>query len=477
MRTAIFSEAEEVREEVQAQLHYNTARGWVLVGFWLLVFVVRVLFHIPVAVEILLGLSLWLVANVLYAVLLHRCSSRTEIYALALGYLVLELVLLTGCVHFLGGVEWSGVLFYGLIVADASVALPPSHTYVVAGLAVLLFSGLALAEYSGIVTHYPFFFPGLTLHQDLTWVTLTLLSTLGGLLYLAHAGSRLAWAVREQREALRLAYREKARELELARSVQARLLKAPPTIPGLDIAAINLPASECSGDFFCFMDAGEGRHLLAVGDVAGHGVPAALTMSATMMAIELSLQSLNTNGSFDYAQDRLRPTSGEMLGGLAREVDQFLTRRIGGESFVTAFFALYDEREASLFTLDLGHSHVLAYIAASGKAVPPRWAGAPQLPLMASQYLPGAKESGTALQPWPLRIEPGDTLAIYTDGLVEARNGKEEYGMKRLREKVTELGTRPAEEIAQGIINSVTSFTGGGMQKDDVTLVVVKRRA
>jgi hypothetical protein len=467
MRTAIFSEADEVRAEIQAQLRYNSARGWVLGGFWLLVFVVRVLFHIPVAVEILLGLSLWLGANVLYALRLRRCTAVTEIQTLTLGYLVLELTILTGCVHFLGGVEWSGVLFFGLIVADASVALPPARTYLIAALAVLLFSVLVLAEYSGIVTHRPFFLPGLTLHYDLTWVTLTLLSTLGALLYMAHAGSRLAWAVRQQQEELRAAYREKARELELARSVQARLLKAPPTIPGLDIAAINLPASECSGDFFCFMEAGEGRHLLAVGDVAGHGVPAALTMSATMMAIELSLQSLNNNGH--------RPTSGEMLGGLVREVDQFLTRRIGGESFVTAFFALYDERDASLITLDLGHSHVLAYIAANGKAVLPWWAGEPHLPLMASQYSSSTRVNGEELRPWPLRIEPGDTLVIYTDGLVEARNGKEEYGMKKLRQRVAELGTRSAAEIAAGIMDDMTRFTDGKEQKDDVTLVVVKR--
>ena len=59
--------------------------------------------------------------------------------------------------------------------------------------------------------------------------------------------------------------------------------------------------------------------------------------------------------------------------------------------------------------------------------------------------------------------------------MVEARNGREEYGMKRLREAVTELGVRPALEMVQGIVESVTNFTGGGVQKDDVTLVVVKR--
>jgi hypothetical protein len=109
-------------------------------------------------------------------------------------------------VHYLGGVEWSGVLFYGLIVGDASVALPTRHTYLVATLAVLLFSGLALAEYGRLVSHRPFFLPGLTLHRDPTWVTLTLLSAQGALLYMAHAGSRLASVARERKEALRLAY-------------------------------------------------------------------------------------------------------------------------------------------------------------------------------------------------------------------------------------------------------------------------------
>jgi serine phosphatase RsbU (regulator of sigma subunit) len=465
---AAFSETDEVRAEVQEQLRYNQARGVTLFGFWLLVFVLRVLWRLPVATEILLGLGLWIGANVLYAVGLRHCASISDVHSLALGYLVLELLLLTFCVHFLGGVEWVSVLFYGLIVGDASLVLPTRRIYLVVTLAVLLFGSLAFAEYGGLIPHRSFFLPELTLHQDLTWVMLTVLVAAGALAYMSYVFSRLTSALRERKEALRVAYMQKARELELARSVQARLLRAPPAIPGLDIAAINLPASECSGDFFCFMDAGEGRHLLAVGDVAGHGVPAALTMSATMMAIELSLQSFNTNGH--------GANGSAILSGLAREVDQFLTRRIGGESFVTAFFALYDEKNASLVTLDLGHSHVLAYLAASGKAVLPRWAGERQLPLMAAQHLP-SRANGNEPRPWPLRVEPGDALVLYTDGLVEARNGREEYGIRRLRQKVAELGARPAVEIAQSIIDSVTNFTGGGVQKDDVTLVVVKRTA
>jgi serine phosphatase RsbU (regulator of sigma subunit) len=61
--------------------------------------------------------------------------------------------------------------------------------------------------------------------------------------------------------------------------------------------------------------------------------------------------------------------------------------------------------------------------------------------------------------------------------LVKARNRSEEYSVKRLRQTVAALGTRPAAEIVRGIIESVTAFTGGGAQRDDVTVVVVKRTA
>jgi len=465
----VFSESDEVRAEVQEQLRYNTARGVTLLGFWLLVFVLRVFWRLPVATEILLGLGVWLGANLLYAVGLRRCASMSDIHTLALGYLVLELLVLTFCVHFLGGVEWIGVLFYGLIVGDASLVLPTRRIYLVVTLAVLLFGSLALSEYSGLVPHRSFFLPGLTLHQDLTWMALTVLSAAGALTYMAYVFSRLTSALRQRKEALRVAYTQKARELEMARSVQAKFLKEPPAIPGLDIAAVNLPAAEVSGDFYDFLPVGDGRHLLVVGDVAGHGISSALTMAAAMMAMELSLRSFNGDGH--------APTAGEVLGRLAREVDNFLTGRIGGESFITAFFALYDSQDESVVTLDLGHSYALAYIAASGKAVPPRWVGERHLPLMASQYVSSEKAKGQEPRPWPLRIEPGDTLVLYTDGLVEARNGKEEYGLKRLRETVAKLGARPAAEIVQGIVSSVMAFTGGGKQKDDVTLVVVKKMA
>jgi serine phosphatase RsbU (regulator of sigma subunit) len=469
------SEEELTRAEITAELRYAVSTGAVLLGFFLFVSLLKLIFRDAVAAGLLLCLAVWFLANLGFAALLRRQTSLRAIDRLNLFYLTWEVVLLTAIVHYVGGVAWIGVLFYTLTVGYSGIGLPRGYGYIVAGAACALFTALALLECYGVVPHRDFIVTGLSLHQHPGWVAVTVLSSCAAILYTAYTGSTIGGIVRQRQEDLRVAYQEKARELELARSVQARFLKEPPIIPGLDIAAVNLPAAEVSGDFYDFLPAGDGRHLLVVGDVAGHGISSALTMTAAMMAMELSLQSFNGNGH--------KPTASEVLGQLAREVDSFLTSRIGGESFITAFFALYDEQDESVVTLDLGHSHVLAYLAASGKAVPPRWVGERYLPLMASHYVPSGPSTtlrtglanGGNPQPWPLRVETGDALILYTDGLVEARNGKEEYGMKRLRRRVAELGVLSAKEIAQGIIDSVVTFTGGGEQKDDVTLVVVKR--
>lgn len=105
----------------------------------------------------------------------------------------------------------------------------------------------------------------------------------------------------------------------------------------------------------------------------------------------------------------------------------------------------------------------------------PRWTGERYPPLMASRYMSAGAADGKDPQPWPLRVQPGDALILYTDGLVEVQNGREEYGMRRLKKRVGELGNRPAREITSGVLADLRAFTGGREQRDDVTLVVVKR--
>jgi hypothetical protein len=464
---ASFSDEALTRSEIAEELRYAVSTGVVLLGFLIFVAILKRIFGDAVAAGLLVCLAVWFLANLGFAALLRRQKSLQAIDHLNLAYLTWEVFLLTAIVHYVGGVSWVGVVFYMLTVGYSGIGLPRGHGYLVAGAACILFAALALLELYGVVPHRDFIVTGLTLYQDPGWVAVTVLSSCAAILYTAYTGSTIGGILRQRQEDLRAAYQEKARELELARSVQAKFLKEPPIIPGLDIAAVNLPAAEVSGDFYDFLPAGDGRHLLVVGDVAGHGIPAALTMSAAMMAMELSLRSANGNGH--------RPSGGELIRQLAREVDEFLTQRIGGESFITTFFALYDEQEEALITLNLGHPHVLAYLATSGKAVPLRGNGERYLPLMASHYVPSSLKDGHAPEPWPLRAQLGDALILFTDGLVEAQNGKEEYGVPRLRRTVAALGTRPAAEIARGIIESVTVFTGGRAQRDDITLVVVKR--
>jgi serine phosphatase RsbU (regulator of sigma subunit) len=463
----LFSEEDLTRSEIEEELRYSGSTGLVLLGFLIFVSILKLIFRDAVAAGLLVCLAVWFVANIGFAALLRRQKSLQAIERLNLAYLIWEVFLLTAIVHYIGGVAWIGVVFYMLTVGYSGVGLPKGYGYIVAGAACSLFSGLALLEFFGVIPHQDFLVAGLTLHQNPGWVTVTVISSCAALAYAAYTGSTISGILRQRQEELRTAYQEKARELELAHRVQRQFLKEPPAIPGLDIAAVNLPAAEVSGDFYDFLPAGDGRHLLVVGDVAGHGIPAALTMSAAMMAMELSLRSANGNGS--------RTSGGELMRRLAQEVDQFLTDRIGGESFITAFFALYDENEEALITLNLGHPHVIAYLAASGKAVPLHGNGGQYLPLMVSRYVSSSLTDGSDPRPWPLRVQPGDALVLYTDGLVEARNGKEEYGVKRLRQKVAEISTLSAAEITQGIIDGVVAFTGGGEQRDDVTVVVVKR--
>jgi|FLYL01.1.fsa_nt_gi serine phosphatase RsbU (regulator of sigma subunit) len=463
----LFSEEDLTRAEIKEELRYAVSTGAVLLGFFLFVSLLKLIFRDAVATGLLVCLAVWFLANLGFAALLRRQTSLRAIDRLNLAYLTWEVVLLTVIVHYVGGVAWVGVIFYGLTVGYSGIGLPKGYGYIIAGAACLLFSGLALLEFFGVVPHQDFIVSGLSLHRNLGWVIVTVLSSCAAIMYTAYTGSTIGGILRQRQEDLRVAYQEKARELELARSVQARFLKEPPAIPGLDIAAVNLPAAEVSGDFYDFLPAGDGRHLLVVGDVAGHGIPAALTMSAAMMAMELSLRSANGNGS--------KPPASELMRRLVQEVDNFLTNRIGGESFITTFLALYDEREELLITLNLGHPHVLAYLAMNGKVVQLRGKGDGFLPLMASRYVSSAGGTEKDPKPWPLRVQPGDTLVLYTDGLVEARNGKEEYGMKRLRGKVKDLGNKSAQEIAAGLLADVRAFTGGREQRDDITLVVVKR--
>jgi phosphoserine phosphatase RsbU/P len=242
------------------------------------------------------------------------------------------------------------------------------------------------------------------------------------------------------------------RDLEIARDIQSWLLPStPPSIPGMAIAFATRPANTVAGDYYDVFARpssvpGETRFLLAVADVAGKSIPAALLMATfqaslkTLSAVHCSLTEL-VDGMNQYA----------------------CTNSQGGLRFTTAFLAEFDPVTRTLTYINAGHNTPI--LQRSTGAVERLTAGGVPLGILAGASYESAR----------LVLQPGDWLAIYTDGVVEAMNQRdEEYGEKRLL-NVLDLGaaTTP-DEMLRRVIGDVDKFVGSTPQHDDITCLLAK---
>jgi phosphoserine phosphatase RsbU/P len=242
------------------------------------------------------------------------------------------------------------------------------------------------------------------------------------------------------------------RDLEIARDIQSWLLPStPPPVPGMTIAFATRPANTVAGDYYdVFARPGtvpdETRFLLAVADVAGKSIPAALLM-ATFQA---SLKTLSAI-----------PCS---LADLVRGMNQYACNNSqGGLRFTTAFLAEFDPVSQTLTYINAGHNTPI--LRRSAGAIERLTIGGLPLGILAGANY----ESGS------LVLQAGDWLAIYTDGVVEAMNQRdEEYGEQRLVQ-VLNVGaaTTPAEMLRR-VISDVDAFVGATPQHDDITCLLVK---
>ena len=242
------------------------------------------------------------------------------------------------------------------------------------------------------------------------------------------------------------------RDLEIAREIQNWLLpNQPPKIPGIDIAFQTRPANTVAGDYYdVFVRPGQtpeqDRVLLAVADVAGKSIPAAMLM-ATFQA---SLRSLSVTQS--------------ALPDLVASVNRYAcTNSQGGLRFTTAFLAELDPITRTLTYINAGHnqpmlcrkSGMLERLDAGG------------LPIGISTDVP--YQSGSVV------LAPGDWLIIFTDGVVEAVNtADEEYGEQRLLAVVAGAAETTPADMMQRILTGLDVFVGNTPQHDDVTCLLVK---
>jgi sigma-B regulation protein RsbU (phosphoserine phosphatase) len=242
------------------------------------------------------------------------------------------------------------------------------------------------------------------------------------------------------------------RDLQIAREIQTWLLPgAPPQIPGLAIAYATRPANTVAGDYYdVFPRPGrtneENRVVLAVADVAGKSIPAAMLM-ATFQA---SLKTLSTAhvALVELACNMNRYACGNSQGGLR---------------FTTAFLAEYDPVHRTVHYINAGHNNPILR-RASGPIERLDVGGLP------FGIMPDAKyESAT------VRLAPGDWLIIFTDGLVEAENARQdEYGEARLLSAIEAgKGTEPGEMLKR-LMAEVDLFVGNTPQHDDVTCLLLK---
>ena len=244
-----------------------------------------------------------------------------------------------------------------------------------------------------------------------------------------------------------------ASELRIAREIQLGILPADlaATVAGtgLDIATFLEPAREIGGDLYEVLRTDDGRLVVAIGDVSGKGIPAALFMAVTMTLVR-------TMGL------RLREPD-----EIVSHVSEALVRQNPQGMFVTLFCAVLDPAKSVVTCASAGHpSPVLLQPGA-----------APSLPVAPTGGVAGF-EPGLKLTRQLLPLQPGDTLVLYTDGVTEAMDeGDQLFGDERLLSHLASEPGRTAGETVKSLSGAVRRFVGKREPSDDMAIVAVRRRA
>lgn len=238
-------------------------------------------------------------------------------------------------------------------------------------------------------------------------------------------------------------------ELEIAYQIQKAILPPQnPKVPGLDIVAKTRPAAELGGDNFDFITVGNNTYIY-VGDVTGHGVPAAIVMTMVNTLIH------TLAGVYDKAYDIVVNTNRQIKS------------RIKSTMFMTMLMFRWNHLEQKMYYVGAGHEHVLIYRVQTGKCEVRPTGG------IALGMVP---DNSKLIKEIELPLGIGDVVILYTDGITEGRNmAGELYGLDRLV-KAVELYA--PEYGPDGIVHHVSldysRFVENHQQDDDVTLIVIK---
>ena len=238
------------------------------------------------------------------------------------------------------------------------------------------------------------------------------------------------------------------KELAIAREIQLSFLpKQAPIVPGFDLAGAAHTHAEVGGDYYDFIPVSDSRLGLAIADVSGKGIPAALLMAGFRMSLLAEIRN-------DFA-----------IRAVMRKVNTLLHESMERDKFVTAFYGVLDYKNRMLIFSNAGHNPPILVRADGG----------------IEQLLEGGVALGVlpdaVYEERPIALNPGDVLLLYTDGVTEAESPSgEQYGQWRLEQLISRLRERSASEILEAVVSDVLEWAAERGQNDDLTLMVVKSK-
>jgi len=265
---------------------------------------------------------------------------------------------------------------------------------------------------------------------------------------LGDAMNRMAAQLVASREQLAASERV-AREMEIAQRIQTSILPVVPALPGYSLAASMQTASEVGGDYYDVIPSRAGGWI-GIGDVAGHGLPAGLVMLMMQSAASVLVHTMP-----DEAPSKL-------VARLNRFLFDNIRTRLVQDEFVT-FTLLRCSRDGEVVYAG-AHEDIVVWREASGQCE--RWP-------TPGPWLGVFPEVGSVTLDQTRRLERGDLMVLYTDGVTEAMNeAREQFGIERLCELVREHAGRPVGEIVERVCDRVGEWRS--RQVDDVTVLVIR---
>ncbi len=274
---------------------------------------------------------------------------------------------------------------------------------------------------------------------------LDLLSSVAAQTGLALEVARLTTAISRE-----LASRERLnRELEIAREVQEHLFPQHfPSISGLDYFGCCRPAREVGGDYYDFLELPSGKLGVAIGDVSGKGIGASLMMASLGASL------------------RGQTAVAENISELIQRVNKLVYGASSVNRYATFFYAEYEPERGLLSYVNAGHNPPVIVRRCKSECHLFRLdVGGPPVGLLPNACYEQASEV----------MAPGDLLVLFTDGISESMNGRdEEWGEERLIELAKDCDGLSAREATTGIMSAAQTFAAGAPQHDDMTVVVLR---